>query len=104
MSVGKDWAILLEKTLKQMEKLKPEDRLGYVSAICALNIIIVNSCNGWLQWLTSPQVMDEFSEDELKQLFDFFRKIAKEFLEADQNWTRKKQKEHGALQTLSYVG
>ena len=104
MSVGKDWAALLEKTLKQMEKLKPKDRLGYVSAISALNTIIVNSCSGWLHWLTSPRVMDDFSEDELKELFDFFRKVAKEFLESDLGWTRKKQKEHRAPQTLSYVG
>lgn len=104
MSAGKDWVALLEKTLKLMEKLKPEDRLNYVSAVAALNNIIVNSCNGWFQWLTSPRAMDDFSEDELKELFDFFRKVAKEFLESDLSWTRKKRKKHRAPQNLSYVG
>lgn len=85
---GNDWVKTLRRFLQHVDKWKPQDRLSYVSAICALNNMIIDSCAGWVERLENPQVMEDFTEAELKQIFIFFRKICKEFAEANLTYMR----------------
>mgnify|MGYP000678048028 CR=1 FL=1 len=87
MSASK-WIRKVEENIKEIRELNPSDRLEIVSAIAKCNNAITASVGGWATWLSSPTLMNELSEDELKAILEEFKEIAIQFLENDIKWTK----------------
>ncbi len=87
-----NWLEMLMKIQKEIDGLNPTDRLSHVSGIVMCISAINNSMIGWSKWLISPSVMNKFSEQELKKIFEYFKALSINILEEDMYWTRKKQK------------
>jgi len=77
------WIKDCEKTLEEIKKFNPKDRLELVSSIAECNMAIKASAVGWQSWLTSPIVMKEFSKEELEAIFNKFKELTIEFLTLD---------------------
>lgn len=88
----------VEKRVSAMEditRLNPTDRLSFYSAIIRINKAISESVQGWEAWLRNPVFMEEFSVEELKEIFEPFKGVCLKFIEEDIKWTEKKQGEVG---------
>lgn len=72
----------LENEIKRVREMKIEgkDRLGVVSRIKNLAVIVAGLSAGWVRILESPRI-DELSHEYLENIFDFFRRTALEILE-----------------------
>ena len=68
---------------------KPKDRLECTEAIYKCNIAIGASIEGWSQWLQNPGIMGKFTEDELNEIHNEFKKLSLLFLSYDIKWTKK---------------
>lgn len=79
----KQWVKDLEKTKKSIKKLTTDDRLKTCASIAKLHTAILASMQGWLAWLKNPTVLDQLSEEELKETFEVFKKLALEFMDLD---------------------
>lgn len=77
------WIKQVEENKKEIQKLRTKDRLEIVSSIAKLHTAIVASLQGWVTWLRNPTVMNQLSEEELKETFEVFKKLAVDFLELD---------------------
>lgn len=48
---------------------------------------------GWFSWVRNPKFMEEnFTEQELQEIFEKLKEYAVKFLELDVEWTKKKEK------------
>lgn len=86
------WVEERTKTLDEIKKLTPEDRLGYYAGILKLNRILYESVKGWSKWLMTPEFMETFQQQELEEIFGNFREFTEKFLDLDIKWTDKKEK------------
>ncbi|MGC8600862.1 MAG: DUF2153 family protein [Thermoprotei archaeon] len=84
------WEDRLIKKMDMVKKMSYGDRLSLYSDVRLINLAIMESVNGWNQWLSDPAIIDTFTEEELRELFDGFKKVALEFMEMDLKWTAKK--------------
>ncbi len=82
------WIKEVEKTREGIKTLTAEDRLKACSSIAKLHGAILGSLKGWSDWLKNPTVLDQLSEEELKETFEIFRHLALEFLDLDLKMTR----------------
>jgi len=95
------WINIITDLKKKISRLEPTARLSYISCISSCIIAIVFSLNGWCAWLTAPEIMEQFTEKELDELWKEMRKLAIEFLKNDEKWTKKKQFKS---EKLCYIG
>ena len=79
----KKWIKGVEATKRAIKRLKTEDRLQTCSGLLKIHTSIAASLHGWGAWLKNPAVLDQLSEEELKESFDVFKKLAVEFLDLD---------------------
>jgi len=86
------WVEERTRTLDDIKKMTPEDRLGYYAGILKLNRILYESVKGWSKWLMTPEFMETFPRDELEEIFKNFKDFTERFLELDIKWTGKKEK------------
>ena len=77
------WIDKMEDILKKIESLDPEDRLSYWRALQICSSAIYESVIGWSQYLSNPVIQDKFSMEEIKGIFEVYRKIAVEFIKLD---------------------
>jgi len=82
------WIKDLKKWMKLISNLKPKDRLEKVSGIIKCNRAVADSVAGWANWLIRPELMNEFTEEELAEILNEFREIAISFLKFDLKWTK----------------
>lgn len=87
--MSEDWVSNRTKTADAIKKISPKDRLGYVNACIQCLAAIGQSNQGWLQWLSNPTMMNEFSEDILKGFFEKFREFTLKYIEFDIDATQK---------------
>jgi hypothetical protein len=86
------WAEERTKTLEDIKKLEPADRLGLYASLIRINSALFESVKGWESWLRNPTFIDTFSEEELKDIYKQFKAVCVKFLEEDVKWTGKKEK------------
>lgn len=82
-----DWINKVRETIKEIESLEAKDRLECVSGINKCNKAILASYMGWNSWLSNPIVMNDFTEEDLKQILAEFKEVAVTILKNDLKWT-----------------
>jgi len=85
----KKWIRKVEEQIKYLEELEPTDRLSFMSGIAFCTNAIVGSVSGWEAWLSSPTLMENFREEELREIFNEFRRVTIGFLKYDIEWSKK---------------
>jgi len=91
-----DWIQEVEEEKNKIKGWPLTDRLSIVSKLAFMNGTMAASVTGWNSWLASPLVMEQLTEDQLKELVTEFEKLALAFLELDLKYTKvvsAKQKE-----------
>ena len=78
-----DWIGIVKTYLTQIETLKPKDRLETCGEIGRCVDAIRGSVAGWINWLSNPGLMSNFTEDELAEVFKRMRQVAVDFLNLD---------------------
>ncbi|MEM2875544.1 MAG: DUF2153 family protein [Candidatus Bathyarchaeia archaeon] len=80
------WAEGCERILKQIKDLsyaKDQDRLEVVRSMRFIINALYRSVVGWLGWVNNPDVMAEFSIEELREMNNELIKFAESFIEYD---------------------
>lgn len=83
-----EWVQKTEEAIKILREKKPKDRLELVAAIEEAVVSINASTIGWNSWTKSPQVMKQFTEEELQEMWEHLRDFGCNFLEFDLKWTK----------------
>jgi len=80
------WVQDCERILDQMKKLadaKGQDRLDMVRKIRFILFALQRSVTGWLEWANNPDVMANFSLEELQEINKTLTKLVCAFVEYD---------------------
>jgi len=78
----------VEKQIKALQDLKPEDREDLSAGLEQCIEHINASTLGWAKWLSRHQTMKNFTTEELTENFERMRKIALDFLQIDVDATK----------------
>ena len=84
------WIERTQKTLDQLKMIKEKrdmDRLEIVTAMRFSFGALSQSLGGWMQWVNSPEIMSQFSRDELLEMSDKLNEMVVEFVEYDRDIT-----------------
>jgi hypothetical protein len=84
------WIDRSEKTMEQLRKLKDErdlDRLDLLKSMRFSFGALSQSLGGWMQWVNSPEVMSQFTRDELQEMSDRIIDMVAGFIEYDMDVT-----------------
>ncbi len=89
MYLTERWVRVSEKILdqiKRLEEAKDKDRLELVRSIHFMLNALQRSLLGWIQWVTTPDIIARFSQADLermnKNLYEFTRSFIEYDLEA----------------------
>jgi hypothetical protein len=88
MNVG--WIERSQKTVDQLKKIKEKrdmDRLEIITAIRFSFGALSQSLGGWMQWVNSPEIMSQFTREELLDMSDKLIDMVTEFVEYDRDVT-----------------
>ncbi len=83
------WIDETKETMAVIKNLSPKDRLSYYAGVLRCCMALRKSIEGWLQWLRNPLIMDNFSDEDLKQLFEKFQQHTLDLLDMDVYYTEK---------------
>ena len=75
-----------EKTLEELRKLrekKDQDRLDRVRIMRFAFMALGQSLAGWMQWVNSPEVMSNFTKEELEEMSQTILSMVEKFVEYD---------------------
>ncbi len=84
------WNDRLQKTLEQLENLKSQrdlDRLDLVKNMRFSFGALSQSLGGWMQWVNSPEVMSQFTQEEMLEMSDQLIEMVMSFVRYDQEIT-----------------
>jgi len=84
--MGQNWVQRSEKTLKQLRQLvetADQDRLDLVRVMRFAFSALGQSLAGWMQWINSPEIMSNFTRDELEEMAKMLTGIVEQFIEYD---------------------
>jgi hypothetical protein len=84
------WIERTQKTLDQLNKIKEKrdmDRLEIVTAMRFSFGALSQSLGGWMQWVNSPEIMSQFTREELLDINDKLIEMVKDFVEYDRDIT-----------------
>ena len=87
-----NWTQRSEKTLEQISKLMEnpdQDRLELVRVMRVAFGALGNSLGGWMQWVNSPEIMSNFTRDDLQEMATTITDIVSKFISYDIEMTRK---------------
>ena len=82
----------MESWLAKIKEYEPKSKDGMLGLIGECINIIATSVYGWSIWF-NKRFLEEFSEEELKEVMDRFKGFAIDFIGFDLDWTRKKDAE-----------
>ena len=74
--------------LKQLENTKDKDRLELVRSLRFVLGVLQRSLVGWTQWVSNPDIMTMFSEDDLESMTKRLSEFTRSFIEYDIKMTR----------------
>jgi len=86
MSMSGHWIQDCKRILDQIKKLddvKGKDRLDMVRMIRFTLHALQRSVSGWLQWVDNPDIMANFSLEELQEINKNLAKLTRSFVEYD---------------------
>ena len=87
-----NWIQRSESTLKRikqlMERPKP-DRLELVQIMRFALGALGMSLSGWMQWISSPEIMSSFTRDELEKMAKTITGMVEKFITYDIEMTNK---------------
>jgi len=84
------WIERTQKTLDQLKQIKQKrdmDRLEIVTAMRFIFGALSQSLSGWMQWVNSPEIMSQFTQEELQEMSDKLIDMVSEFVEYDRDIT-----------------
>ena len=73
--------------LKALEDTKDKDRLELVRSLRFVLSALQRSLVGWMQWVTNPEIMSNFSQEELENMTKELSKFTHAFVEYDLKMT-----------------
>ena len=88
--MNQSWIDRTQKTLDKLEQLKKKrdmDRLEIVTAMRFSFGALSQSLGGWMQWVNSPEIMSQFSREELLEMSDTLNDMVTKFVEYDRDIT-----------------
>jgi len=89
-TLNSTWIDRSEKTIEQLKILKGNrdmDRLDLLKAMRFSFGALSQSLGGWMQWVNSPEVMSQFTRDELQEMSDTISDMVVRFIEYDMDVT-----------------
>ncbi len=84
------WIDRSQKTLEQLKEIRGKrdmDRLDLVRGIRFAFSALGQSLSGWMQWANSPEIMSQFTKEELQEMSDTLFDIITKFVEYDRDIT-----------------
>ena len=84
------WIDKSQKTLDQLQALKEQrdlDRLDLVKTMRFSFGALSQSLGGWMQWVNSPEIMSQFTQEELLTMSDQIIEMVSGFIEYDRDVT-----------------
>ena len=84
------WVERTQKTLNQLQKIKENremDRLDIITGMRFSFGALSQSLGGWMQWVNSPEVMSQFTREELLDMSDQLIDLITKFVEYDRDIT-----------------
>jgi len=85
-----NWIERTQKTIDHLEKLKENgdvDRLEMVKNMRFAFGALSQSLGGWMQWVNSPEIMSQFTQEELKTMSGKVIDMVIKFVEYDRDIT-----------------
>jgi len=80
------------KEIKKSEKVEGQDRLDMVRTIRFTILALQRSVTGWMQWADNPDIMAQFSLDELVEINKNLAKLVSAFVDYDAKITGSQEK------------
>ena len=105
--MNQNWMKRSENTLKRLKKLSEaseQDRLDLVRVMRFAFGSLGQSLAGWMQWISSPEIMSNFTRDELGEMAKTITGMVEEFLEYDIKLTEEGMRKGLAKQRASAQG
>ncbi len=84
------WIDRIQKTLDMLKELREkrnQDRLDLVRTMRYGFGALSQSLGGWMQWVNSPEVMSQFTQEELQEMSDTILDLVTKFVEYDRDIT-----------------
>jgi hypothetical protein len=84
------WIDRIQKTLdmiKELREKRSQDRLDLVRTMRYGFGALSQSLGGWMQWVNSPEVMSQFTQEELQEMSDTVLDLVTKFVEYDRDIT-----------------
>jgi len=81
-----NWIQRSENTLKQLRELMEnpdQDRLELVRVMRFSFGALNQSLHGWMQWVSSPEIMSSFTKEELEEMAKKITGIVEQFITYD---------------------
>ncbi len=69
--------------IKKLDDIKGQDRLDMVGKIRFILYGLQRSVSGWIEWIDNPDIMANFSLEELKKISKNLAKLTQSFIEYD---------------------
>jgi hypothetical protein len=91
-TVSQEWIQNSENNLKQLRQLleaTDQDRLSLVRVMRFALSSLSQSVAGWLQWTYKPEIMSNFTRNELEEMAKTLSGIVSQFIEYDIKVTEK---------------
>ncbi len=88
--MNQGWIERTQKTIDQLQKIKEKrdiDRLEIVTAMRFSFGALSQSLGGWMQWVNSPEIMSQFTQQELLEISDKLIDMITDFVEYDRDIT-----------------
>ena len=85
-----NWIDRSQKTLDQLKELKDkpdQDRLDLVKNMRYAFGALGQSLSGWMQWVNSPEIMSQFTHEELQEMSHTLIDLISQFVEYDKDIT-----------------
>jgi len=85
-SMNVSWTDRSRRTLEQLRQLRAKkdmDRLDQVRAMRFGFMALGQSVAGWMQWINSPEVMANFSKEELEEMSGVVLNMVEKWIEYD---------------------
>lgn len=88
MSEG--WIKVSERILNQLrslENIEGKDRLELVKSLRFILNVLQRSLIGWTQWISNPDIMTIFSQEDLEHMTETLSKFTHSFIKFDMEMT-----------------
>ena len=88
MSEG--WIRVSERIIEQLKRLedtKDKDRLEMVRSLRFVLSVLQRSLIGWTQWVSNPDIMTIFSQEDLENMTKTLSEFTRSFVEYDLKMT-----------------